>query len=888
MSLGKLFEMVRYFFTRRLPPGTETFVSESIARYDAMRARLSKHYVSHKELSGLTREWEPVHKKLKSIWMPRDHQQYADIQRMLDGLSSLPAMTEASNQIFVGEEKRRYNELLSDIDGKSLDDQQRTAVVTGEDHNLVLAGAGSGKTLTIAGKVKYLCQTQNVRPEDILLIAFTRKAAEEMNERINERLGIGIKTATFHKLGLDIISEAENERPDVSDGPEDFVRRYLNDTIRKKPEEIKLLIQYFAYYLKIPADMDAFDSLGEAYDHERGSDLETLQGKFRQSRYIAETANLRRAGQQTLRKETVKSLEEVEIANFLFLNGIDYEYEAKYPFDINDDAHKSYQPDFYLPAHDIYIEHFGIAKDGTVPWLSKVEEQKYLESMKWKRSVHEQCGTRLLETYSYYSSEGRLLKELEDMLKNEGVSFKEPDFNTVFDAIYEEAGEKYFSEFISLCSTFITLFKSRGDSVDDMDKLDLSGPAGQNFFHKERTRFFLKIIKPILKAYNGYLAEINAIDFSDMINKATELVNNGFHVHPYKWIIIDEYQDISVSRYKLIKAILEQTGAKLLCVGDDWQSIYRFAGSDISLFTHFGKYFPNPRILRIEQTYRNSQQLIDIAWPFIMKNPNQYKKNLRSAKHSDIPLQFICYLDDPVKGVRHALDEIIRDHGVSSSVLLLGRTRFDAEVLRHTSAFQLHRSGKVVYKNSPKTPITFMTVHEAKGLEADNVILLNFRNDTLGFPNKIADDPLLGLVLTDADEYPYAEERRLFYVALTRTKNKAYVLVDDVIPSEFFHEFMDVGQVGIMHHDPQYEKEKVACPRCKTGYLVIRKSSANHKDFLGCSNYPRCEYTVNDTSILRQHRKCPVCGGFLVKRQGRNTFYGCSNYPYCRYTQNKI
>ncbi len=888
MAFRKLIEMIRYFFTRRLRKETEEYLQDSVTRYNSFLASLSGHYVSYKELASITKEWEPVYQRLKNTWIPKSHNLYDGAYRIITDVPLLPNMVEATNKAFVDGEISRYNDLLSDIDGKSLDFQQRIAVVTGEESNLVLAGAGSGKTLTIAGKVKYLCQTQGVDPEDILLIAFTRKAAEEMNERINGRLGISVKTATFHKLGLDIISGARNERPDVSDSLADFVRTYLNDTIRKIPEEIKPLIQFFAYYLKIPADLEKFDTLGEAYDYERGADLETLQSKFRQSEYIAETTNLRRREQQTLRKETVKSLEEVEIANFLFLSGINYEYEAKYPFDVNDIEHKSYRPDFYLPDYDLYIEHFGIAKDGSVPWLSKVEEQKYLESMRWKRKIHEQCNTCLLETYSFYSSEGRLLKELENMLRERGVEFKEPDFNTIFNTIYEEAGEKYFSEFVTLCSTFITLYKSRGGSVEELDDLEDSGTEKQNYFYRERTRFFLKIIKPILTAYNKYLAGVNAIDFSDMINKATDLVTSGFQVHPYKWIIIDEYQDISVSRFKLIKAIIEQTGAKLLCVGDDWQSIYRFAGSDIALFTRFADFFPNPAILRIEQTYRNSQQLIDAAGSFIMKNPSQYKKSLRSAKRTEIPLQFVCYLDDPVQGIQYAMDEIIKEYGRTSSVLFLGRTRYDVEVLKQTSLFQLQKSGKVIYKSSPETPITFLTVHKAKGLEADNVLLLNFRNDNFGFPNKIADDPLLGLVLTDLDEYPYAEERRLFYVAMTRTRNKAYILVDDVIPSEFFQEFMDAEEAGIVHHDPRYQEEKVACPRCRTGHLVVRKNNSMHKDFLGCSNYPRCEYTVNDTSVLRQRRKCPMCGGFLVKRHGHNTFYGCSNYPFCRYTQNKI
>ena len=147
-----------------------------------------------------------------------------------------------------------------------------------------------------------------------------------------------------------------------------------------------------------------------------------------------------------------------------------------------------------------------------------------------------------------------------------------------------------------------------------------------SLYYKERARLFLRVIKPIIIAYNEHLEAEGDIDFSDMINKATELVRKGYAVHPYKWVIIDEYQDISVSRFNLVKAIIDQTNAKLLCVGDDWQSIYRFTGSDISLFTKFPNYFGKSEIMRIEKTYRNSQQLIDIAGDFIMKNSNQFKK----------------------------------------------------------------------------------------------------------------------------------------------------------------------------------------------------------------------------------------------------------------------
>ena len=398
MLLLKIFQMIRYLFTRRLSRETESFLEKVTSEFAAVLLGFNDHYVSHRELAALIEEWTPFYKRLRATWVPKSHKAYNGVQTILHTFPALAETVVESNKKFVIEEKARYSSLLSDVDGKSLDDQQRTVVVTGEDSNLVLAGAGSGKTLTIAGKVKYLCEAKGVKPDDILLIAFTRKAAEEMDERINKKLGVPVETATFHKLGLRIITAARNERPEVADDLEKFVGTYLSKTIREKSEEIKLLIQYFAYYLKIPADLEQFESLGDAYDHERGADLETLQSKCDDTGrddYVEEKANQRKYARQTLKKEQVKSLEEVEIANFLFLNGVKYVYEGKYPFDVNDTEHKVYRPDFYLPDYDIYIEHFGIAKDGSLPWLSEIEEQKYQDSMKWKRGIHKQNQTTL-------------------------------------------------------------------------------------------------------------------------------------------------------------------------------------------------------------------------------------------------------------------------------------------------------------------------------------------------------------------------------------------------------------------------------------------------------------------------------------------------------------
>ena len=374
-----------------------------------------------------------------------------------------------------------------------------------------------------------------------------------------------------------------------------------------------------------------------------------------------------------------------------------------------------------------------------------------------------------------------------------------------------------------------------------------------------------------------------------MINLSTKVVKEGYQVQPYKYVIIDEYQDTSVARYRLVKAILDQTQAKLLCVGDDWQSIYRFAGSDIDLFTSFEEYFGYTKTMKIEKTYRNSQELIDQIGKFIMANHQQIKKHLISDKRLNNPISFWYYYDGQyVPELVKMMNYLINMSGPEASILLLGRTNYDFELIKESGLFYGSDVEHLHYKYSKETPVSFLTVHRAKGLEADNVIILNFKNHTLGFPNKIADDPMLEIVLSKADQYLYAEERRLFYVAATRTKNRTCILVDGDRPSEFISA-IDLGrQENVEIKSELIEKDETGalCPKCKTGHLIKRKNEKTGKYFIGCSNYPKCDYTVNSVEAVKNKRICPRCGGFLILRPSRyGAFYGCSNYPKCNYSE---
>ena len=463
-----IFQKIIDGFRPTLTVDEEKAIEDKISAFDLAVRQMVGRYISLGEIDAFKGEWTQTYREIRSTRVPKNSPIFPAVQQFFQDYDHVADTLAAMNESFLAMSSQRCDSLLSDIDGKSLDKQQRIVVLSDEPRTLVLAGAGSGKTLTIAGKVKYLCQECGVAPEDILLIAFTKKSAEEMTERISGRLGIPVQATTFHKLGLDIITSAEGKRPDVQDNLVDFVRNYFENEVVSHPGLVKQLIEFFAYYLHIPADMEKFDSLGAAYEYEKSVDFETLRSKYDQAQWVSQATADRSEQRRTLRDERVKSLEEVSIANFLFLNGVNYEYERLYPFESDDPGRKAYRPDFYLPEYDLYLEHFGVTRNGRVPWLTPIEEQKYLDDMVWKRETHKSHGTKLLETYSYLSSEGKLLDYLDSLLKKNGVKYHEPNFRDIFEKIYEKESDRYFSEFISLCCTFITLFKSKGYRPEDL------------------------------------------------------------------------------------------------------------------------------------------------------------------------------------------------------------------------------------------------------------------------------------------------------------------------------------------------------------------------------------------------------------------------------------
>lgn len=315
---------------------------------------------------------------------------------------------------------------------------------------------------------------------------------------------------------------------------------------------------------------------------------------------------------------------------------------------------------------------------------------------------------------------------------------------------YQEFLKTYtYKEFIKLICNLIKLYKTNNLTKEDIKKLFNI----DNFISKYMYIIFCK--------YNQELKSFNGFDFDDLILEATKIISKK---SKYKHIIIDEFQDTSLIRFNLINKIRVINNATLFCVGDDYQSIYHFSGSDVNLFLKFKEYISDAKVMKLKYTYRNSQELINASTSFVMKNNKQLRKELISNKHIDKPIKFIYYIN-PYKTFKKLYKEL-----KNNNLLVLGRNNFDIK--------------KFSKENIPE----FMSVHSSKGLEADNVILINMVDNIYGFPNKLINSKLIEELHPSDKSYIYAEERRLFYVALTRTKNYVYILVPLFKKSKFIKE----------------------------------------------------------------------------------------------------
>ncbi|MGD9605717.1 MAG: UvrD-helicase domain-containing protein [Bacilli bacterium] len=861
-------------------------------------------YIPHCKLEALKKDWNDFFEELltfkKNDMLPLFCEKHGIknefMETQLERFNNFHDIIEKKNQYFIEDHLVKDKEYLDTILKSSdpsilLDNNQREVVLTDEDHILVVAGAGSGKTTTIEAKVKYLVDKKNIDPHNILIVSYTREATKELENRINTKLKIDAEISTFHAIGNKLIQSENNKRHDIVDFG--FLVSTLQEYFNQKMGDesfIKKTLLFFASYLETPFDETNIKLLFKKLNSDDNTTLkQDLKEQFKELTFDREKSK------RTLLDERVLSVQEAKIANFLYINGIDYEYQPLYPYGIKGTI-KPYLPDFLLKQGDneVYLEHFALSESGINNRFSQKDQELYKQHINDKVILHREHNTKLIYTFSQYNDERDLIIHLQELLEKNGFIFNRINDKEIYKKLLESVKDRYFLKFIYLVGNFINKIKVNAWNQSKILELKI-------LVKDERTKLFLDIAYECFLIYEQKLKERNAIDFEDMINNASTIldsyIKNGKKLH-YQYIFIDEYQDISLQRFNLAHKLSLASNAKIIAVGDDWQSIFKFAGGNITLFTEFEKFAGTSKLITLLNTYRNSQELIDIAGGFVQVNPMQIKKELKSPKSIKNPVILMSYNDSYEKeakktpfvnmceAIEQAIDDIVKRDGDKKEILLIGRFNFDGKILEGSHLFSYY-NGKVVCKKHPQTPIIFSTAHSSKGLGFNNVIIINGKDHYMGFPSKIEDDPIMKLVLKNNEEIEYSEERRLFYVALTRTKNRVFIIVPQHAPSKFVLELKDKFTNVVLNGgelDPKEEFQHKTCPYC--GYpLQKRKNKILGVEIYLCSNEPEvCGFMTNNIKGGKLAIcKCPEClDGYLVVKQikGKENWFllGCNNY----------
>lgn len=675
----------------------------------------------------------------------------------------LTAHASDRNEVHLRNELRECQDLFDRVEKQPLTDEQRQAVVCMDSRVLTIAAAGSGKTSTMVAKAAYAVHRQLVPTDAIVLLAFNKDAAKELGERVQAafaRVGLraeGITTLTFHKLGSDIIGAANQRKRRVAPWIE-------NGDLAKLGELLRHL-----------RDTDAdFGNQWDLFRFVFGRDVPSFGVEEKHEDWIGENTGFR-----TVRGDhVVKSLQELTIANWLYYNGVEYQYEPAYEVDTATSAYSQYRPDFFYPSLRLYHEHFAIDAQGRAP----KHFPGYLAQAEWKRQLHRQHGTDFIETRSAQFYDGTVFAQLAQALTSRGVVLDPNPHRPAaeFTVLEDEALTK-------VLRTFLIHAKSNGLSMAQLRQRVQEGPLDA---FRYRHALFLHLYEKVRLAWDAALHEADAIDFEDMLVQSADHLETGRWTSPYTLVMVDEFQDASAARARMARGLVHGSHRYLFAVGDDWQSINRFAGADISVMTRFADWFGAGPTLRLEQTFRCPQALCDASSGFVSRNPTQLKKTVRSATpaHGPVLEAFQVKDKDHISGAVRAylaglVDKVDRgEHPAPSrgriSVFVLGRYNQDRQ---YVPADWHARFGH-------RLDLTFGTVHGSKGLEADYVVLPSMVRR--GFPSTKQDDPVLLLAMPPGDDHPFAEERRLFYVALTRARRSVAMFAVEGKVSDFVVELL--------------------------------------------------------------------------------------------------
>jgi DNA helicase-4 len=784
---------------------TQAQLTQAQAEHDTFAAFLqTEQYLSQRMASGFRTqnktlfEQAPRRARLIAQHDPKLSAQLLYCSEQFD------ACVRQHNQDWIAKEEVQWAKLFDEVERTPLTGEQRKAVIVFDDRNLLVAAAGSGKSSTVVAKVAYALSAGLYRPEEVLVLTFNRKAALEIQARLRSRLGTltdvkSLTALTFDALARRILTDA----PAIELDPKRRIKEVYRDLRTQDDAFAEACSRFIVLYtpdLRSRADFESY----EAYlDYARACDMRP----------------------KTLNGEIVASMEELKIANWLFIRGVAYEYEKSYPHAPSKEGRRGYTPDFYYPDIDAWHEHFGVDAQGK-PAPCVGEPDKYLDSMRWKRGLHAAHRSHLIETTSAMFRGGHVFEHLETELRARGQSMRVLSAEEIDKKLAQDDHDK----FAELISDFFASWKQRRPRLSEL-------AASEDATARDRA--FLAIAQRVFKAYESSCRAARKRDFADVMVMATSAAAQGHYRSPFRFILVDEFQDMSALRADLVRALLAQhEDCVLFGVGDDWQAINGFAGSEVSFMTNFERAFGVYTEAYLTQTFRSCQGIADAARTFIEKNPAQRKKSVSAADATmeDTVAVRVYKKRNELPDLYQQIARELTDVG-PCTLQVLGRYKrnqqWDNEWPRLKSQLRTL---------APNTQITHSTIHKAKGLEADFVIIDRVEErSSYAFPNNRSalDDSVLRLVRPTPEAFAHAEERRLMYVALTRARKRVYILTSESKRSKFVTELVPevAPEPTELLQAQAPEKGAVsACPYCKRGTLVWREK----RRFWGCNTYWLC------------------------------------------------
>ena len=854
---------------------------------EIVNKEFKKWYISHSKYIKLRTQLLNLKERCKEHWywkfLDRIFKEYYLCSTLIDDW----IIVERHNEDFVKNEKIRYwNEFWT------LTPPQQEAIYTDEDAVLVNAWAWTGKTKTIENKIKYLVKEKGISLDDILVMTYTKESQKDMKKRIYKTLATNWvafsernlrKTiTTFHAFWKWILDEYESKRhynsnliwkwyatKRVLDEDDITVINNTIEIIKKDPETYNKIMNYFYYYDKQIVFKD--EEWKEIKKREYSSFLKSWWYNVK-----------------------VKSYGELLIANYLYIHWINAIYEwTWFHYTDEDWNQKDYKPDFYLPDYDIYIEYFWVDENmNTAPWISNID---YVKSMNKKIEAHKKSKNKLIDLR--YADLKLWRNKILSILENELIRYHVnlSHHNEIHQTIIQEK----MSTLWKILSSFLKLYTwcHMNDKIiyERIEKLPI--------WEKERSIKFYEIFKEYYKTYRWLLDKNNLMDFFDMILWAINILNSWEVERKFKYILVDEFQDITKARADLLKALIKNPiETKLFCVWDDWQSIYKFCWSELWLFLDFDHYFWYTKHITLNDTFRFNQWISNISWDFIQKNPAQIKKNLIS-KNTEQNDRINIFQKDNLndkqtykKVIKDIFDDTI-DHFTEEDkikyktenceIKCLYLTRYKIERYKYNLIMALDNNKNIFDKElileityngyKFKLNISHKTVHWAKWLEADYVIVDNVNwKVSLSFPSTIYDDPILDLCMMDTKfSYPFAEERRLFYVAITRWKNKAYILYNKHFRSIFINDIEKLLDWKKLTSKSSW----IYCSKC---WWELMLSDPEHKEYI-CKKWCEWKYFVYDWNLY----KAPLCNCWkhysVLRINSKNwkPFRPCSTFPEC-------